>query len=120
VAVAQKVRPRWSGFAPFLCIYFSATSVVPFMAVPGHFSDANRAEKTTMSNNSPLNAPANPYPEPPESSSAAAVAAALRGSTDEQGFPPAAAWNLANPIIFNADWQGQNDDPQRQTEVRLL
>jgi hypothetical protein len=49
-----------------------------------------------------------------------ATAAAFTGSLDSAGFPPASAWNPANPIRFDADWQGQNADPERQTEVRLL
>ena len=33
---------------------------------------------------------------------------------------PAAEWGHAAPATFNADWQGRNPDPARQTEVRLL
>lgn len=33
---------------------------------------------------------------------------------------PAPDWSLAPPITFCADWQGQNPDPARQTEVRVL
>lgn len=33
---------------------------------------------------------------------------------------PAADWAQAAPATFCADWQGQNPDPARQTEVRLL
>ncbi len=33
---------------------------------------------------------------------------------------PAHEWSLAAPITFCADWQGQNPDPTRQTEVRVL
>lgn len=33
---------------------------------------------------------------------------------------PHAAWNAAQPIIFSADWQGQDPDPQRETQVRVL
>ncbi|MGA9528098.1 MAG: carbohydrate-binding family 9-like protein [Terriglobales bacterium] len=32
----------------------------------------------------------------------------------------AAEWREAPPIAFNADWQGLNFDPARQTEVRAL
>ena len=33
---------------------------------------------------------------------------------------PAPEWASASPITFCADWQGQNPDPARQTEVRVL
>jgi alpha-galactosidase len=39
---------------------------------------------------------------------------------DAEGFPKASSWILAKPLRFNADWQGKNADPQRETEVRLL
>ena len=50
----------------------------------------------------------------------AAVAAALLLAVDADGFPPSAAWEKANPVRFDANWQGKNADPQRATEVRLL
>jgi len=42
------------------------------------------------------------------------------GATDSQGFPPAAAWETAPPLRFDADWQGKNSNAHRETEVRLL
>ena len=36
------------------------------------------------------------------------------------GYPPSAAWDSAEPIVFNTDWQGKNPDPERETQVRLL
>lgn len=33
---------------------------------------------------------------------------------------PAAEWSNAAPITFCANWQGENPDPARQTEVRVL
>ena len=33
---------------------------------------------------------------------------------------PASDWASAAPVTFSADWQGNNSDPARQTEVRLL
>jgi alpha-galactosidase len=38
----------------------------------------------------------------------------------EEGFPAAEDWDAAPPVVFEADWQGRNPDPQRGTEVRLL
>ena len=33
---------------------------------------------------------------------------------------PAAEWERATPVVFSADWQGNNADPGRQTKVRAL
>jgi len=44
----------------------------------------------------------------------------LKAKTEAQGFPPAAAWDKAGADRFDHDWQGQNRDPRRATEVRLL
>ena len=49
-----------------------------------------------------------------------AVTAAFRGSLDAAAFPVSKAWRTAKPVVFDADWQGKNADPHRQTEVRLL
>ena len=49
-----------------------------------------------------------------------AFAARLTEKTDAEGFPPEASWNQAPSIQFDRDWQGENADPQRATEVRLL
>jgi len=35
-------------------------------------------------------------------------------------FPSVDEWNLAQPVRFASDWQGKNEDPVRETEVRLL
>ena len=49
-----------------------------------------------------------------------AIAVALTGALDQEGFPAAEEWQAALPVAFDADWQGQNADPLRETEVRLL
>jgi alpha-galactosidase len=49
-----------------------------------------------------------------------ATAVRFTGATDSQGFPDAAAWELAPALRFDADWQGKNPDALRETEVRLL
>jgi alpha-galactosidase len=49
-----------------------------------------------------------------------AIALALGGALDKDNFPRARAWGQAQPIRFDADWQGQHGDPTRSTEVRLL
>jgi cellulose/xylan binding protein with CBM9 domain len=48
------------------------------------------------------------------------LAASFHGSLDPAGFPPSNAWRSAKPVLFDADWQGKNADPHRQTEVRIL
>jgi len=48
------------------------------------------------------------------------IAWQLTGRTDVEGFPADGAWDCAPAIRFRQDWQGKNDDPQRETEVRLL
>jgi hypothetical protein len=50
----------------------------------------------------------------------AAVATRVAGSLDSQGFPASAEWRGAVPLRFSTDWQGNNPDAQRETEVRLL
>jgi len=40
--------------------------------------------------------------------------------TDANGFPSLPSWELSTPLRFDADWQGKNADPERETEVRLL
>ena len=39
---------------------------------------------------------------------------------DADGFPTSSSWEISAPLRFNADWQGKNSDPERETEVRLL
>lgn len=35
-------------------------------------------------------------------------------------MPLPIAWDLASPVTFSHDWRGENADPQRETEARLL
>ena len=49
-----------------------------------------------------------------------AVAARLLDKTDGEGLPPKSAWEKAPAIRFDQDWRGENPDPQRATEFRLL
>jgi len=49
-----------------------------------------------------------------------AVAVRMPEPPDADGFPNPSSWELAAALRFNADWQGQNADPERETEVRLL
>lgn len=49
-----------------------------------------------------------------------AVAVRLTVPCDAEGFPGTASWERARLLRFNADWQGKNADPKRETEVRLL
>ena len=49
-----------------------------------------------------------------------AVAVRMIGRTDAEGFPEPSSWEAAPSLRFQADWQGKNADPERETEVRLL
>lgn len=49
-----------------------------------------------------------------------AVALYLTEKIDSEGFPPTSAWEKAPAFRFDQDWKGENSDPQRATEVRLL
>lgn len=49
-----------------------------------------------------------------------ATASRLTAALDTEGFPSAHSWSCALPVSFCRDWQGNNPDPLRNTEVRLL
>lgn len=49
-----------------------------------------------------------------------AVAVQMAEPPDADGFPTLSSWVLAVPVSFNTDWRGENADPERDTEVRLL
>lgn len=49
-----------------------------------------------------------------------AIAIRLSDRTDGEGFPRASAWGKAPAIRYERDWTGENPDPERATEVRLL
>lgn len=49
-----------------------------------------------------------------------AIAFRLKEKTDKEGFPTTAAWEQAAALRFDRDWKGENPDPGRATEVRLL
>jgi hypothetical protein len=49
-----------------------------------------------------------------------AVAVRMTEPPDAEGFPSPSSWEVSAPLRFNADWQGKNADPERETEVRLL
>jgi alpha-galactosidase len=49
-----------------------------------------------------------------------AIALRLNEKSDAEGFPSRSAWEKAPATRFERDWMGENADPQRATEVRLL
>jgi Carbohydrate-binding family 9 len=49
-----------------------------------------------------------------------ATAVRISGEIAPQGFPAPEDWNRAVPLNFDRDWRGENPDPQRATEVRIL
>jgi len=48
------------------------------------------------------------------------VAVRLQNPLVSDGMPSPQDWERAQPVSFDRDWQGKNDEPDRQTEVRLL
>lgn len=48
------------------------------------------------------------------------VAVHLQYALGSDGMPTAQDWERAKPISFDRDWEGNNADPRRQTEVRVL
>jgi alpha-galactosidase len=44
----------------------------------------------------------------------------LREKPDADGFPQKSSWEAAQSIRFDQDWQGQNADAGKATEVRVL
>lgn len=49
-----------------------------------------------------------------------AFATRIADSAIVDGFLATSAWSQSRPLEFSADWRGQNADPLRKTEVRLL
>jgi len=49
-----------------------------------------------------------------------AVAVRLSATPDADGFPTKPSWKRAIPVSFDQDWKGENPNPARATEVRLL
>jgi alpha-galactosidase len=63
-----------------------------------------------------MNLSSNDYPK----STPTAVALRLTGNSDSEGFPVKDAWEKASALSYDHDWKGENADPERATEVRLL
>jgi alpha-galactosidase len=49
-----------------------------------------------------------------------AFADPLTAKPDSEGLPPQSAWDRAPALHFDQDWRGENANPHRATEVRLL
>jgi alpha-galactosidase len=49
-----------------------------------------------------------------------AVALRFTEKPDSEGFPAKSAWEKTTVYSFDQDWKGENANPQRATEVRLL
>jgi alpha-galactosidase len=65
-----------------------------------------------MSQNSPPSQCATPSSE--------IVAAYVDHEISLDAAHPVASWQTAAPVVFCSDWQGQNPDPGRSTEIRVL
>src|SRR5215470_10324624 len=51
---------------------------------------------------------------------ATVTAAAVREEFAPNATSPSAEWQRATPVRFCADWQGNDEDPERETAVRVL
>jgi TspO/MBR family/Carbohydrate-binding family 9 len=49
-----------------------------------------------------------------------AYALRLKEPLGVEGLPPAVSWDKAPAYSFDQDWKGENPDPKRMTEVRVL
>jgi benzodiazapine receptor len=49
-----------------------------------------------------------------------AFASRFSNQPDAEGFPDSRAWAKCSPLCFAHNWKGENADPARSTEVRLL
>jgi alpha-galactosidase len=67
----------------------------------------------TIGNMNPVHAA--DHPAPPST-----YAVRLNESLGADSFPSTASWEKAPAIKFDHDWKGEDPDPQRATEVRLL
>lgn len=115
---AQKVRTRVGTCFAALALYFCVVATEPGVL------SAQEMRLLRESQSGYLNMPEQNSDSHLSSSSAAtadtAVANALHGTVDGDGFPAAEAWDGAALVVFSADWQGKNADTGRATEVRLL
>jgi Carbohydrate family 9 binding domain-like len=92
-------------FSFFLCI--SAQSL--FWELPQSWSAGKQSKRfASMSQHDVM------------STERTATAVRIFEPIDADGFPSRHSWELSAPLRFNADWQGKNADPERETEVRLL
>ena len=97
------INMKWTSLLP------TALLLVPAALVLGELPGVNYTIRTM--NMAPTNTPeGNPT----------VVAMRLIEKTGDEGFPMNSAWEKAPAIQFNHDWKGENPDPQRATEVRLL
>jgi alpha-galactosidase len=63
----------------------------------------------------------NPQNTPQDATpSAEIIATHIRQEIRLDAAHPEVEWQSASPIVFCADWQGNNPDPGRETEVRVL
>ena len=59
-------------------------------------------------------------PASDESRLPTATAIRLTESVDSEGFPSSRDWKRVPAVQFDHDWRGENADPERSTEVRIL
>jgi alpha-galactosidase len=88
--------------------------VMGFLLASGSLALRASGGRNTTDNTMNLSASDNPKSTP------SAVALRLTDKPDSEGFPAKSAWEKAPAYPFDQDWKGENANPQRATEVRLL
>ena len=56
----------------------------------------------------------------PSSSALEIIASYVGHEMEIDAGHPVAEWQSANPVVFSADWRGENSEPARETQVRVL
>jgi alpha-galactosidase len=85
-----------------------------FLLASGSLVLRASGDRNTTDNNMNLSSSDNPKSTP------TAIALRLTDKPDSEGFAAKSAWEKAAAYPFDQDWKGENANPQRATEVRLL
>src|SRR2546427_225018 len=60
------------------------------------------------------------FPTMPQSRESEIIACRVSGDIQLHAANPVKEWQSAQPVRFDADWQGRDSDPALETEVRVL
>jgi alpha-galactosidase len=90
------------------------TTLAAGLLASGSFLSSGSNGRKITENTMNLSSSDNPKSTP------TAVALRLTEKPDSEGLPAKSAWEKATAYSFDQDWKGENANPQRATEVRLL